>query len=86
MTGFTPEMTSCCYVYQIGRCAICTRSLADKFNCDHDHTTKTPRGLLCQACNLGLGYYEKQQRSAGLTLEPYDRYLEAPPMHYIRMS
>ncbi len=36
---------------------------------------KHPRGLLCVACNTGLGFYERYQRPAGLAIEPYDSYI-----------
>jgi hypothetical protein len=44
---------------QDGQCAICSTPLhrtgPSSFNADHDHTTGLPRGLLCRACNRGIG-------------------------------
>lgn len=39
--------------------------------------TKHPRGLLCQACNSGLGFYEAAngQRAAGLRIDAYEEYI-----------
>lgn len=40
------------------RCAICKRSEPGgrgRFHVDHCHDTGTIRGLLCHACNLGIG-------------------------------
>jgi hypothetical protein len=36
------------------RCAIC-RSKSEAWHIDHDHATEAVRGLLCNACNLGIG-------------------------------
>jgi hypothetical protein len=44
---------------QGGRCAICGRGEAGgrggRFHVDHDHSSGAIRGLLCHACNLGIG-------------------------------
>lgn len=40
-----------------GLCHLCD-SPTDKLNVDHDHKTGHVRGLLCQTCNIALGYYE----------------------------
>lgn len=53
------------YKKQGGRCAICKRTLDEinknkthtRFCIDHDHATGEIRGLLCNHCNLGLGYF-----------------------------
>lgn len=45
---------------QGGVCAICSRrDRRDiRLSVDHDHVTGQVRGLLCQTCNLGLGYFK----------------------------
>lgn len=45
-------------------CAICKRHPEErngksKWNVDHDHETGKVRGLLCSACNIGLGVLER---------------------------
>lgn len=44
---------------QSGRCAICSierEKLSKNLSIDHDHKTGVVRGLVCQPCNLILGY------------------------------
>jgi len=41
---------------QDGLCALCGTEPAE--HVDHDHRTKTVRGLLCFSCNRGLGKVE----------------------------
>ena len=83
-SGFTEDLVRLCLAAQKKRCAICkifltleSKSLA-RMHCDHCHASKRPRGLLCVACNAGLGYYERGQRPAGLRIAQYEAYLLAP--------
>lgn len=43
-------------VAQNGRCAVCGDPLLHPY-LDHDHDTGAARGVLCPACNTGLGYF-----------------------------
>jgi hypothetical protein len=45
---------------QDGRCAICRNTTPlgrGRWHIDHDHVTGQVRGLLCNNCNLGIGYF-----------------------------
>ena len=42
---------------QHGLCGICAKPL-DRIDIDHDHTTGRVRGLLCHACNIGVGAFQ----------------------------
>jgi hypothetical protein len=49
---------------QNGRCAVCLRLPAEgeiRFSFDHDHTTGLARGVLCHACNGGLGCFRDDE-------------------------
>lgn len=48
------------YREQMGACAICHRELP-VLCVDHNHKTKVIRGLLCPACNKGLGCFRDKQ-------------------------
>lgn len=43
---------------QGGLCAICYKSGPKGLVIDHDHKTKSARGLLCHRCNITLGRFQ----------------------------
>lgn len=49
------------------KCAVCGDPINDKADLDHDHNTGGVRGILCRACNVGLGNFrdspERLQRA-----------------------
>lgn len=57
---------------QEGFCAICDSGWGQRLKVDHDHVTGKVRGLLCNACNIGLGKLGDQLKS----LRKAVRYLE----------
>lgn len=70
--GMTPEDFRNHLVGQAGRCLICSRVPETDLVPDHDHTTGKVRGLLCQACNKGIGHFAddpKRLRSAARYVE-----------------
>lgn len=63
MYGLSVEKYNELLKQQRGRCAICGVVATRKntrwggLNIDHDHKTGKVRGLLCTACNGGLGFF-----------------------------
>lgn len=59
--GVTPEWVKEQRERQMGICDICGVELCETntvaTHVDHDHTTGKVRGVICQACNKGLGYF-----------------------------
>jgi len=55
--GLTLEDYDTMLVEQNNSCAICNRTVEGNLFVDHDHKTDGVRGLLCNSCNLGLGYF-----------------------------
>lgn len=64
--GITPEQYNELFIVQGGVCASCGKPESKKHNksnrvqmlsVDHDHVTDQVRGLLCQDCNIAIGYF-----------------------------
>jgi hypothetical protein len=53
--GLSKEAYSALLDKQDGKCAICREEIA--LHVDHDHATGDVRGLLCRACNNGIGNF-----------------------------
>jgi len=73
--GLSPAEAEFLLAFQGGRCAVCHKPLVFKtFDCtiDHDHNTHRVRGILCQRCNRGFGYFKNNPT----TLERAILYLE----------
>ena len=64
-------------ILQEGKCAICKEPVP-KPCIDHDHLTGKVRGLLCDACNAGLGFFKDSQTALLSAIQ----YLKVPPMCY----
>jgi hypothetical protein len=60
--GITREDYNLLLGSQKNCCAICKTETVGRnhtyFHVDHDHNTGRVRGLLCDKCNRGLGYFE----------------------------
>lgn len=56
--GLTPEQYAVMRKAQHGRCAICRRRSPRRLHVDHCHRTGRLRALLCNRCNLGIGYFD----------------------------
>lgn len=78
--GLTLEQVEQLKADQNGQCALCRITLVDdprsnrgkdKMCIDHDHKTGRVRGLLCDVCNRGLGFYERM-----LTFPNLEEYLK----------
>lgn len=57
---------------QDNKCAICNYEFGQKqgdIYVDHCHTTKEVRGLLCQGCNTGIGYFKDDTNSLAKAIE-----------------
>lgn len=72
----TPEQFQDLCAQQGGVCAICKEPPKRKYLCvDHDHATGAIRGLLCDACNKGIGHLRDSADLAKKAAE----YLLSPP-------
>lgn len=77
--GITQEDYNKMLLKQQNKCAICNRDMNEygKIFCvDHNHETNKVRGLLCDPCNYGLGFYEKHK----------DKYIEYLKQHDVQSN
>lgn len=58
--GITPEQYNEMYEHQQFGCAIC-RLPFDKLDVDHNHKTGKVRDLLCETCNVIVGFLENHE-------------------------
>lgn len=56
--NITPEQYLEMESKQQGVCSICKKKCSRKLAVDHNHQTNKLRGLLCNSCNRGLGYFK----------------------------
>ncbi len=81
--GLDAETYWDCMARQNNSCAICGKVFGQgkdqSPHVDHDHATGQFRGLLCNPCNMMLGFARDSQE----TLAAGIRYLEQPPAHSI---
>lgn len=73
--GIAPEDYEKMYNEQEGVCAICKKPHGERRLCvDHDHLTGKVRGLLCDGCNLGIGYFRENQAALASAIEYLHRH------------
>lgn len=59
--GITLDVYEALFKAQHGKCAICGKQPKGKrpLAVDHNHHTQAIRGLLCDACNIGIGMLQE---------------------------
>jgi hypothetical protein len=74
--GLSPQEYRDLIASQQGRCAICGEVTTRALDVDHDESTGTVRGLLCNMHNRGLGMFDHQPellRKAAAYLDPFSK-------------
>lgn len=70
--GITLEEYETLLTLQNNQCLLCGTSKCDsghKLSIDHCHKTGKIRGLLCKACNVGLGNFKDNQEALAKAIE-----------------
>ena len=81
--GLSPEEYENLLKEQDGGCAICGVPSEDNgrlLAVDHNHSTLSVRGLLCNSCNLGLGYLKDNVDNLKSALKYLEKYGENSDM------
>lgn len=58
--GLTEEAYIMLLSAQSNSCAICNEKFTKTPHVDHNHNTNVVRGLLCDLCNRGLGFFREE--------------------------
>lgn len=69
--GLEPEQKAAMIEAQENGCAICGYQFGQKvgdMKVDHDHATGEVRGLLCDLCNRGLGFFRDNTANLNLAI------------------
>ena len=79
--GMSAEVFVALWDKQQGKCAVCRAELLFVQRdvgvvVDHSHASGHVRGLLCQGCNKGLGYFQDNENLLLAAIE----YLRNPPI------
>ncbi len=81
--GLTPEDFAALFASQNGVCAICGRpeskldfrsGVVQSLSVDHCHQTGLTRGLLCNTCNRGIGYFQDSPERLQAAIRYLHRY------------
>jgi hypothetical protein len=72
--GITAEEYDSLLADQGGTCALCDREPIgnEVFSVDHEHSTNRVRGIVCQPCNVAIGFFETR-----IDVERMRQYLSA---------
>lgn len=87
--GLAPDDIELLLLQQDYKCAICPKGIDASAHLDHDHRTGKARGMLCPACNTGLGMFRDSTRllsSAIVYLEKHDTPRSVSPRHKKRKN
>lgn len=77
--GLTIEQYNAMFESQNGQCKICGKKFDNKMgsgNVDHCHKTGKVRGLLCNGCNVGLGFFKDNIENLKSAAEYLTKYNE----------
>lgn len=72
--NLTPQDVKVILEEQQGSCCICGCDISKKPYVDHNHATGEVRGLLCNKCNRGLGYFNDSVANLNNAIDYLNKY------------
>lgn len=72
--GVTGDQFDALMIAQSGSCAVCNEIPERRLDLDHDHKTGTPRGLLCNRCNQGIGLFRESSELLATAIEYLNKF------------